>query len=131
MRIAPTVSFARIYANIAMCSQCIENSLLAQNMFILVLLFTKTAISIHIRIIVDTATDCPQTACLTKYKHRLSKCLNITCASEARFFKNADSPYIAEFCALNEYPDFHKIIIILRIFRKTNYWRKLGSSSLL
>ena len=124
MHIAPTVSFARIYANITKWARCIKKSLLAQNMSILVLFFTKNAISIRILIIVDTATDYPQTVCVTKYKHRLSKCLNILCVSEAWFFQNTDSSYIAEFCALNEYPEFHKIMIILTGFRKTSNWQK-------
>ena len=51
-------------------------------MSILVLSFTKNAISIHIFIIVDTKTDYPQTVCVTEYKHTLLKCLNIPCVSE-------------------------------------------------
>ena len=31
-------------------------------------------------------------------------------------FQNTDSPYIAEFCALNEYPEFHK---------NNNYFNKI------
>ena len=71
MHIVPTVSFARIYANITKCAQCIEKSMLAKNMSILVLFFTKSTISIHILIIVDTATDYPQTVYILKTKSNL------------------------------------------------------------
>ena len=47
MHIVPTVPVARIYANITKLAHCIEKWLLAQNMSILVLSFTKEKIHTH------------------------------------------------------------------------------------
>ena len=38
-----------------------------------------------------------------------------------RIFRKTDSPYDKEFCALSEYPEFHKTLISLARIRETSY----------
>ena len=61
-------------------------------MSILVLSSTKSATCL-ILIIVDTPTNYPYTASVTKHKHKLPKCLNIECFSEPDFLKDRQSKW--------------------------------------
>ena len=58
---------------------------------------------------------------VNEYQHGRSKCLNISCISEARFFDETDSPYNREFGALSEYFKFHKTLISSTRVREINY----------
>ena len=59
MYIAATVSLVRIHGKITKSAKCIEKSICAQNMPILVLSSNTNAFSVHIWINVDTSTNYP------------------------------------------------------------------------
>ena len=59
--------------------------------------FTGSIISIHILFIIDTTTKCTQIISVTEYLRKWSKCLNIHCASETRYF-DKQTVHSAEHC---------------------------------
>ena len=86
MQITATVSLFRSMANIMNRAKCSESHFVHKTCPFSNI-FNTNAISIHISIIAATLTDYLETIRVTKYKHLLSKCLNMQCVLEARLFK--------------------------------------------